>query len=187
MSNNIKIVVVLDESGSMQTLLGSTRESFDGFINSQQQLDGDASFVLYKFGSKITSNSFESIHNVKKLEDMDYRPSGGTPLFDAIGKAINTEVTLGSSGVLAIITDGEENQSLFFNKEMVSNLIDQIQKVNGWQVLFLGANIKDFSDLAKSLNVSKNNALNFMATDKGIHEGYASITASVTSYRQSHA
>ena len=43
MSNKIKIVVVLDESGSMQTLLGSTRESFDGFINSQQQLDGDAS------------------------------------------------------------------------------------------------------------------------------------------------
>ena len=187
MSNKIKIVVVLDESGSMQTLLGSTRESFDGFINSQQQLDGDASFVLYKFDGKITSNSFESIHNVKKLEDMDYRPSGGTPLFDAIGKAINAEVTLGSSGVLAIITDGEENQSLFFNKEMVSNLIDQIQKVNGWQVLFLGANIKDFDSLAKSLNVLQNNTINFMATDEGIHEGYASIHTSVTSYRYTHA
>ena len=183
MTNPIKIVFVLDQSGSMMSLRNSTLESFDGFIKAQKELEGDATISLYKFSNIVSPSVTYDVKNVKSLSEIGYMPSGGTALFDAIGKAISLEVTAGSSGILVILTDGEENASVFYNKAQISKMVSDIQELNGWEVIFMGANIANFTEFTQSISIKGGKAFAMAATNEGIHEAYASINAETVSYR----
>lgn len=186
MTNPIKIVMLLDSSGSMGVLKNETIQAFNSFIASQKELDGEATFSLYNFGSAVNSTEAIDIKKVQDLNVFSYRPSGGTALYDAIGKAISVEVKSGTSGVLAILTDGEENSSRLFKKEQIATMIKDIQDINGWQVIFLGANITNFTEFTASINILPANSIGFEYTSKGLHGALNSISASTTAYRTSH-
>lgn len=187
MTNPIKIVFVLDQSGSMMPLRHSTLESFDGFIASQKQLEGDATISVYKFSNTVSPANTYNIKNVKSLSEIGYMPSGGTALFDAIGKAISLEVTAGTSGILVILTDGEENASTFYNKAQIAKMISDIQELNGWEVIFMGANITDFKEFTGSLNVKSGKAFMMNANAEGIKTAYACINTETVNYRTTKA
>ena len=57
-----------------------------------------------------------------------YRPGGGTPLYDAIGKGIskvNAQIEDGDHVLVTIITDGEENSSEEWTLKMVRSMIEK--------------------------------------------------------------
>src|SRR5262249_8651844 len=77
----------------------------------------------------------------------DYQPRGGTPLYDAIGRGIDSlDDRLAKSGsktaILAAMTDGQENASKRHNHSSISELIKGRQAA-GWLVIFLGAGIEN--------------------------------------------
>ncbi len=183
MTDPIKIVFVLDQSGSMAPLRNSTIESFDGFVANQKQLEGEATLSLYKFSNTVNTGITYNVKNVKSLSEMGYHPNGGTALFDAIGKAISLEVTTGSSGILVILTDGEENASTFYNKAQISKMISDIQELNGWEVIFMGANISNFKEFTHDIGVKASKSFMMNCTAAGMHDAYASISSETVSYR----
>ena len=120
MTNPVKIVMVLDSSGSMQSLKEATINAHNEFIGKQKSLEGEATYSLYTFSSNVNDPITASINKAAELNPFNYRPGGGTALYDAIGKAISVEVTSGSQGILVILTDGEENGSRLFNKDQIA-------------------------------------------------------------------
>ncbi len=186
MTNPIKIVMLLDSSGSMNVLKNETISAYNKFVASQKELDGSATFTLYDFGSAVDTQQTVDISKVQDLNAFSYRPSGGTALYDAIGKAISVEVKNGSSGIIAILTDGEENSSKLFKKEQVASMIKEAEESNGWQVIFLGANIANFKEFTASLNIAPDRAVSFEYTSKGLHGALNSINMTTTSYRAAH-
>lgn len=157
--NGNLIVVVLDESTSMNETRHKTISAFNEFLQTQKMQTvradvGAAYMTLIKFsGNKITT-VYENtpISTAPMLTTETYTPRGGTNLNDAIGVAVaKTNVILASlppqnrPGVMFLImTDGEENQSTQYNIRQIHQIVKDAEKVD-WNFTFLGANIDAFA------------------------------------------
>ncbi len=74
-----------------------------------------------------------------------YRPGGGTPLYDAIGKGmskVNAQIEDGDHVLVTIITDGEENSSEEWTLKMVRSMIEKLKKQN-WTFTLIGTDNLD--------------------------------------------
>jgi hypothetical protein len=95
----------------------------------------------------------------------DYQPAGGTPLMDAVGDVINgAKISKTGKTLLAIFTDGQENDSKRFTKNKVKALIEK-QDPARFQVLYLGVALDNFDD-AMSMGLMYTN-----------YRGYSTFTA----------
>lgn len=132
----MKRVVLLDKSGSMESRISDTLGGFKTFVDDQKQLGGTLS--LYTF-----SDSMNCVYRDVPIEEVnplvDYKPSGNTALYDAMGEILNTH----EDGTLAVITDGEENASKTYTRAHVKDLI----KRSRMNVIYFGADIDDAVEL----------------------------------------
>ena len=89
--NFLKIIFILDESGSMQGTESDVIGGFNQFLEQQKAKAYEKSSVsLYKFNSswsKIFSDL--PLNEIRPLQPGDYTPGGLTALYDAIGIAIS--------------------------------------------------------------------------------------------------
>jgi len=83
------ITVVLDRSGSMDSLCSEVIGSFNTFVDDQKDVEGEATFTLIQFDDKYEVN-YEAmeIKDVPSLNEATYVPRGMTALLDAVGRAI---------------------------------------------------------------------------------------------------
>ena len=141
-SDPFKIVIVLDESGSMGSEKEKMIKSINDFINEQRQVEGrDATFTLVKFNQKISRViQNEPIDRVHLLRPCDYTPSGSTALYDAIG---DTMTWLGDEKdvLMVVVTDGQENASQTFKRHQVMNMIENMKNTKNWSYVYLSCDI----------------------------------------------
>ena len=120
----------------MGTRIADTIGGFNSFVNDQKKSGGTLS--LYTFSDTMTCVFRDvPIEDVKPLED--YVPYGNTALYDAMGEILNTH----EDGILAVLTDGEENSSHTYTKAHVKDLI----KRSRMNVIYFGADIDDAKEL----------------------------------------
>jgi len=101
-------------------------------------------------------------------ESILYKPEGMTALYDAIGmsvkklrKKVKHELKNNKASVVVVIlTDGHENSSREYSYDDIKKLIGKLEKHNNWTFSYLGAT-PDAVNIAKSLNIDKDNALYF--------------------------
>ena len=194
------IEVVLDESGSMWEIVGDTLGGLNGYIGDQKkQADGGlARFSLTKFssmGPEYVRNVVNNvpIDQVKPITEEDYRPSGGTPLLDAVGQRITEVDTLLNdykvrpAVLFVVITDGFENTSSKFKKEEISKLIAG-RDGKGWTFTFLGAS-EDAWEESQQYGVSRGNTMT--VTEVGglptMDAAFSGLSAATTRYRTAGA
>ena len=86
-----KIVIVLDESGSMVCIRDQIIKSINDLISEQKQIkERPATFTLVKFSDGVNRIIINKLlTNVHELSYSDYNPSGSTALYDAIGSTID--------------------------------------------------------------------------------------------------
>lgn len=178
------IVIVLDRSGSMDTIAQSTVDGLNTFIKEQRNAKGDAVMTLVQFDHEYQVD-YESraINEVKDLINGEtFRPNGTTALFDAIGKTINTLKT-NDDVIFVIVTDGFENASREYNQAQVFSLIEEKKKM-GWNFLFLGAN-QDAIAAGNSIGISGSNSITYNTNSTSVNNLYSSISDKVSTYRSS--
>jgi hypothetical protein len=146
---DLHIVIVLDESGSMETVRDSTISAINEFLDGQRKEQGKTWVTLTKFDTEFRPlYEYTPIEKVKKLNKDTYTPTGMTALHDAIGKTINTLKNRKSDKqiktLFVVMTDGMENSSKEFTLSSVKTLIDG-RKEAGWDFMFLGANIDSYA------------------------------------------
>ena len=117
----------------------------------------DVVFILDKSGSMSGSeeNTITSFNEyLEKEKKNDYK----TPLYDAIGSAINYIDRCDTDKVLfIIITDGYENASSEFNKDKVRRMI---KNHSNYEFIYIGADIDSYS-AGGSIGIDKDNIANF--------------------------
>lgn len=136
------ILVIMDRSGSMQSMGNEPLQALNGFIKDQQKvLHGDGSTLsLWMFDTKT-----ELVIDDQPLKEVApvtaYRPGGMTAMYDAIGKAVSLKYNKSKSRnvVCMVITDGEENASVEYALADVRKVIDTAEKEHGWKFIFIGA------------------------------------------------
>ena len=186
------ITIILDRSGSMGTISEDAIAGFNRFIDDQSAQPGEARLTLVEFDDR-----YEILHDAVPLADVPpltqdtFKPRGATALHDAIGKSIRQAKTrlaaLPESErpgqvIFAIITDGYENASHEFDRQLVADMIRHQRAQGDWRFLFFGAN-QDAVKEADSLGIDAASAVTFEGTGAGARKAFRSISRSISSLR----
>lgn len=157
--NYLKIVFVIDESGSMSGTESDVIGGFNGFIEKQiLENSGKATVSVYKFDQTVKAFAQNlDIMEVERLDQRNYCPGGSTALLDAIGRGIletdehtnSLTQDLPDKVIMVIITDGMENASRRYSVKDIRSMIETHEKQMNWEFVYLGADLNDFSDADK--------------------------------------
>lgn len=177
------VSVVLDESGSMSGIQKDTIDGFNLYIDNLKKDDkGEYRVNLMKFDTSHGCNFlFENATlDTVKLTTENYVPAGGTPLYDALGKAIQDTARIAdreTSVFFVVITDGEENSSRSFSRNSIFDLIGQKVRNDKWNFVYLGAN-QDAWAVGGALGIT--NSYNFRPAN--IHNVFYAASTGTAAY-----
>lgn len=154
-SSNSRIVLLLDESGSMSSQKNDVIGGINETIKSQRSIKtlNPKSTILniVTFNSYITRNKEYTLDVAPTVTENDYSPSGSTALFDAMG-TIMQKYMHENDVIMVIATDGEENASKSFNYKQITGLVDQLKTNKNWNFIYLSEDIDTFRQ-AQSLGI----------------------------------
>lgn len=179
------IYFLLDRSGSMSSIREQAISGFNQYINSQREL-GQTFVTLIQFDDVREVNySALPIEQVPSLTTETFVPRGSTALNDSIGFVLSEQLATANpehTNILAIFTDGAENASQEYSYQAVQDLIARSEAA-GWEVLFLGANMKA-ETIVRNYGISKaSNVSAFQATAAGTAGAFNTMSAGTTAYR----
>jgi uncharacterized protein YegL len=177
----VELVFILDRSGSMRGLESDTIGGFNNLLEKQRKEKGDAviSTVLFDHDFDVVHNR-NDIQRVEPLTDKQYFVRGSTAMLDAIGRSIlkirEVHRHLGPDNVpektmFVITTDGMENASRDFDWQTVKRLISESTENDGWEFVFLGANI-DAAETAGRMGIRKERAANYVHDEHGTETNF---------------
>lgn len=185
------ISIVLDRSGSLESIAGSTIEGFNEFIKTQKAVPVETTLTLAQF-----DDEYELVHKgipIGEVPDLDketFVPRYSTALLDAIGKIIDdTGERLSAlpddqrpaKVAIVIITDGYENDSHQFSWKDINEKISHQREVYKWEFLFLGAN-QDAIATAANVGIRRSSSLTYTPNEQGTKSAYRSVGESLGIY-----
>lgn len=188
-----ELVFILDRSGSMGGLERDTIDGFNTMIKKQRASEGEAVVTTVLF-----DDQFELLHDRIPLKEIqpigrkEYFVRGCTALLDAIGRTINkiteeyrklSDDCKAEKVIFVITTDGLENSSREFSYKRVRELVEN-QKKQGWEFIFLGANMDAVSEAAK-FGIEEDRAVTYQNDSIGIELNYSAISKFITKSRKS--
>lgn len=170
-----ELVFIVDRSGSMGGLETDTIGGFNATLGKHRQAPGEAvvSTVLFDNEMKVLHDRIP-ITEVKDMTDRDYQVRGCTALLDAVGGAIRhisrvhgylPDEYRPEHTIFVITTDGYENASVKYDYHAIKAMIER-KKEEGWEFLFLGANIDAVGEAAK-IGISADRSVTYMADSVG--------------------
>ena len=188
------IAIILDRTGSMESIRDDTIGGFNAFLNAQKAETGLATLTLVQFDSQ---DPYEIVHRFKPLSEIPeltretFVPRASTPLLDAMGRGINDlekslsdlpETERPSRVVMVIITDGQENSSREFRKDQVGKMIREKQEKSSWQFVFLSADLDAIGD-ALQHGINAPSVMAHDSDSRGVGAAWASLSRSISDYR----
>lgn len=191
--NRDEIVLIIDKSGSMETIKDDAIGGFNSFLAQQKKIDRDANvtFVLFDDRYQLVHDG-KDIQEIERLTDDTYRPSGRTALLDAIGLTVDRvgerldalkEAEKPENVIVFILTDGMENASSDYKRGRIKEMIEHQSSKYGWEFIYGGANQDAFAE-AGGMGIKAQNTFNFDATGEGTRMAYEESSDMVASFRR---
>lgn len=186
------INIVLDRSGSMQSIKDDTIGGFNAFLQEQKDVPGAATITLAQF-----DNVYEVVYQAAdlattpELTGKTFVPRGSTALLDAIGRTINetgarlavmAEHERPSHVIFVILTDGQENASQEFTAAQINQMIQHQRDAYNWEFVFLGAN-QDAITTASQLGIQAGHAMSYAASAVGTRAAFKSVAKNMAKMR----
>ena len=176
------IAVLLDRSGSMETIKSDTEGGFNAFIGGQRNEPLDVRVTLAQFDTDY--DVVYANRPVRDVPPLELQPRGMTALYDAVGKLI-TDVGAELAAqpdherlgrvVVVVLTDGHENSSREWTHDAVSAAIHRQEHDYSWDFVFLGANI-DAVAIGQHLGFAPEKSMTYAADGDGIGTAWAATT-----------
>ena len=187
-----ELVFILDRSGSMAGLEADTIGGINALIEKQKKEPGKCFVTTVLFDSRVeTLHDRLELQSIRPLTDRDYSVRGCTALLDALGGTIRHIANIHryarpedvpARTTFVIMTDGMENASRCFDSETVKRMIEHEKEKDGWEFLFLAANI-DAVETAGRMGIAPDRAVNYHADSKGTRIAYETVSGAVSARR----
>lgn len=180
-----EMVFILDRSGSMTGLEDDTIGGFNSLIQRQKKEDGDAvvTTVLFDTASDVVYDRVP-LDEVPRMTEYVYRTGGCTALLDTLGKMIERIRIIQNhlpaeyrpdKTIVVVITDGKENTSRLYDQHTVRQMIERQQKKDGWEFLFLGANMDAVME-AGHLGIRPERAVEYVCDEEGTAMNFRAVS-----------
>jgi len=176
LKHNVYNLIILDESGSMQSIKDATISGFNEVVQTvkgvEKQFPEQAHFISLVSFNGLGIKTLLQQAPVSQLSEIDatrYQPASMTPLYDAMGSGL-TNLRAGLADkkdynvLVTILTDGLENASKEYNGNSIKKLVDELQG-EGWTFTYIGAN-HDVESFAQTISIT--NTMTFKADSKGM-------------------
>lgn len=189
-NNYTALCLIMDRSGSMESLRKEAQAAINTFIVEQKELPGKATFTFAQF-----DDHYDLIYDNVPFSDVSeiaLVPRGMTALNDAVARTV---VHLGErlaalpederpgKVLVAIVTDGLENSSQEWrSKEKLKALLIEQQEKYKWEIIYLGANVDAFAE-GEAMGLTANSSRGWQATPAGAGAMAQSLSTYTTSYR----
>ncbi len=189
-----ELVFILYKSGSMGGLETDTIGGYNSMLKKQQAIEGECHITTVLF-----DHNYELLHDridieaVSPITEKEYQVGGATALLDAIGRTIHkignaqkhtAEDYRAEKVMFVIITDGEENASREYSAEKIKAQIEQQKTKDGWEFIFLGANI-DAVEAAGRFGIAPDRAVDYLADSEGTKLNFKVMGSAVATFRES--
>ena len=189
------IAFVLDETGSMEVCRGAAIAGFNHWLAEQQvakqlALDEVCTLTLVKFSERPGLPLCRIVHEgaplaaVPPLNRETYRPNGGTPLLDAVGRTImwmDRQQPQADRTLIVVLTDGDENASHEFTAPQIRDLICSHEATGTWTFVYLAAN-QDAWAVSERLGIPDGNTSSFSVPEIGV--AFMRASAATARFRQ---
>ena len=172
MKTRIFNLIIIDESGSMQSIktaaIDSVNETIQTIRSAQKKHEEQEHYVsLVTFNDDVkTVYECVAVDEVKELTAETYQPACCTALYDAMGISLNAlrkKVAEDDKVLVTVVTDGYENASKEYSGKAIKALVDEL-KTKGWVFAYIGAN-QDVEAVAATISIT--NVMKFEATPLG--------------------
>ena len=175
-------LIILDESGSMESIKGQIIQGFNEIVQTVKGVEKDfpeqehfISFVTFNGRGQKLLHFIDPVSKLEQIDDKRYQPDSSTPLYDAMGYSITKlrQVLEGKTDydvLVTILSDGEENASKEYSGQAIKVLIEEL-KLNRWTFTYIGTD-HDVEKFAASISIS--NSIYFNKTSSGMNAMFAS-------------
>ena len=183
------ITILLDRSGSMESIKTAMESGFDEFLQQHKAIPTTRISLIQFDGI----NSYDEVYIERPITEasgLNLRPRGWTPLLDAMCKTIDKvgqrlaakrEADRPDKVLFLVITDGEENASREFKREDVRKRVTLQTEGYKWQFVYLGANQDAFKEAA-SFGIKLGQTICFSAASAGTQNAWRSLATNTASY-----
>jgi len=187
-----ELVMILDRSGSMGGLESDTIGGYNSMLEKQKKAEGQVlvTTVLFDDEREVLYDRVP-LEQLPKMTEKEYYVRGCTALLDAVGSTVqhiarvqkNTpEDGRPEKTIFVITTDGLENASREYTYARVKKLVEQQKEKDGWEFLFLGANM-DAIETAGRFGISADRAANYHSDHEGTALNYEVLADAVCEMR----
>lgn len=186
------LCIILDKSGSMDSLrttaLQHANEQIQTAKGKSKDFDIKVTFITFNYDIDILKSN-EPVDKIHEIPLTDYRPNGGTALNDAVAVAIDevmSNVSLDDTDVLfAIVSDGQENQSVKFpgvgNKDLAEK-VQTMQEKHSWTFTYMGTDDFDLTKAASAMNIPLSNVRAFARSVQGMEQATCLYNCQMDNY-----
>lgn len=187
------VLIVLDESGSMGGLQSDVVNGINTYVRELREEKGSYVLKIVNFDSrgltdaagKVVRPIFDwtPLKDVPEITNKDYKPYGGTPLYDAVGQSVQGEMIPDGDKALCIVyTDGQENQSREWSATKIKALIKELESKN-WAFTYMGAGLNGWTGDAINMGFAlANSYASSDASGHGTVTRMSSLRAVTSSY-----
>lgn len=175
MKTRVFNLIILDESGSMQSIkkeaIDSVNETVQTIRAAEKKNDDQEHFVSLVTFNDNAKTVYDCVpaKEVKELTAETYRPNCCTALSDAMGMSLNAlrpKVAEDDRVLVTVVTDGYENASREYSGKAIKALVDEL-KGKGWVFAYIGAN-QDVEQVAATISIT--NTMTFQTTSEGTQQ-----------------
>jgi hypothetical protein len=182
----MKAYILLDRSSSMATTWSDTLGSINAFVKG---LPSETEVYLAAFSGggwgAIKEDEYRVLRNelvetFNPLSTSEVVANGNTPLLDSMGKML--DIALNESperAYIVIMTDGEENTSKTFTKEVIKEKLARVED-RDYEVVFLGANFDGIHGQSSGFGLLGTKSINMAVGN--YHDTMTNLSATATAY-----
>ena len=189
----LEAVFILDASGSMHSLTEDTIGGFNALLAEQKQkAEGGrvlVTTVTFNANSRTIHDRID-VNSVPELTEADYRAYGSTALLDAMGDTIRHIETihkyarpedLPQKTLFMITTDGLENASRKYGSDEIKKMVKEKQKEDGWEFIFVAANI-DAVETGARYGIDEKYVAPYLNDSRGNRKKFAAMSYAMDSF-----
>ena len=184
------VAFCIDESGSVARIIKPLIEAYNQTVvdirSSVLDEGQEASMSAHAFGDRVLKHRIlylgQQVQTVTPLSYKDFNPSGMTPLFDSVYRAIKKLEELddgkeGTSFVVSVVTDGDENQSVDPGVPTTVKEIEKKTATDRWTFTFLVPNGRE-DIFSRRFNIPRGNVQGWdTKTARGTKEAFVVSSA----------
>lgn len=189
LGSRLHVTFLLDKSGSMNSLKRETIRAFNDYLD-ELRPNPDVVCSLHQFPDEegygrgvITTYEDQPSALAPALTDQNFIPLGGTPLFLSITHVLTKLYRKAplARHVVVILTDGQDTGG----HEGPAKELIRMRRAEGWQILFLGADI-NIDNMARLLGIDPKQSLSYNARSYS-SETFKALAGSINKFSKEEA